>query len=56
MARTLKIIAVALIVTLATLILVRLRSSRANRSELGSETPLRGSFDTWPEVPRKQAA
>ena len=55
MPRVLKLIALALLAGLVALVVVRLRASRAPSAGLDSTGELPGSFDNWPEVPRKEA-
>jgi len=56
MLRTLKVALLVLVLAAIAMIALRLRAQRAPRSELGMAGELPGSFDTWPDVPRKQVA
>jgi hypothetical protein len=54
--RILSILVLAGVSALVALLVVRMRSTRADQSSLGGERRLPGSFDTWPEVPLKHSA
>ena len=56
MARTIKLLVLAALGTLVVLAVVKLRATRQATSGLDTEGALPGSFDTWPDVPRKQTA
>ena len=56
MARTIRLVVLLALIAVVTLIVVKLRSSRAPRAELGGSGALPGSFDTWPDVPIKKVA
>jgi len=56
MARTLRLVVLVALITLFSLVVVKLRATRSERASLDSVGTLAGSFDTWPEVPLKQSA
>jgi|GEM_PF-1945110 hypothetical protein len=56
MTRTVKLMVLAALGALVVLAVVKLRATRQATSGLDAEGSLPGSFDTWPDVPRKQTA
>jgi hypothetical protein len=52
----LKLLILATIGALVVILAVKLRATRESHAGLDAKGKLPGSFDTWPEVPRKQSA